>query len=136
MLGSGADNEIWSYGEENYEIMKNFLMIREKMRPYIRRVMKEISENGSPVIRPLFYDFPDDPEAWNVENTHMFGPDVLVSPVTAPGVSSWRVYLPKGADWVESATGKTYSGGQYVDAYAPLPVIPVFLREGSKVEVY
>ncbi len=136
VLGSGAANEIWSYGEENYEIMKNFLMIREKMRPYIRRVMKEISETGAPVIRPLFFDFPEDPEAWNVENAHMFGPDILVSPVTEPGVSVWQVYLPAGTRWVESATGRIYDGGQTVEAYAPLSVIPVFIRENSGVEVY
>ena len=136
VLGSGAANEIWSYGEENYEIMKNYLMIREKLRPYIRRVMQNVADTGSPVIRPLFFDFPKDPEAWNVETAHMFGPDILVSPVTEPGVSTWPVYLPKGTRWVESATGKTYEGGQKVEAYAPISIIPVFIRENSGVEVY
>ena len=136
VLGSGADNEVWSFGERNYEIMSRFLFIRENLRPYIREVMKAASETGEPVIRPLFFDFPADCEAWKQEKAYMFGPDLLVSPVTKPGVDSWEVYLPAGTNWVESATGKVYEGGQCVTAAAPLEIIPVFIREGKEIKVY
>jgi len=136
VLGSGADNEVWSFGERNYEIMSRFLFIRENLRPYIREVMKAASETGEPVIRPLFFDFPEDCEAWKQEKAYMFGPDLLVSPVTKPGVDTWEVYLPAGTNWVESATGKVYEGGQCVTASAPLEIIPVFIREGKDIKVY
>ena len=116
--------------------MSRYLFIREKLRPYIRAVMKKASETGEPVIRPCFFDFPEDPESWKEEKAYMFGSDLLVSPVTKPGVDTWEVYLPTGVNWTESATGKVYPGGQVVTAHAPLEVIPVFIREGADVEVY
>ncbi len=135
-LTSGQDNEVWSFGEENYEILKSFLFIRENLRPYIRECMAEASRTGAPVMRPLFYDFPDDKMAWEIEDAYMFGPDLLVAPVMEAGVNTREVYLPKGANFVESYTGKVYEGGQTVEAEAPLNVIPVFVREGKEIEVY
>lgn len=135
-LTSGQDNEVWSFGEENYEILKSFLFIREKLRPYIRECMRQASECGAPVMRPLFYDFPHDNKAWEIEDAYMFGPDLLVAPVMEAGVNTREVYLPKGANFVESYTGKVYEGGQTVEAKAPLNVIPVFVREGKEIEVY
>lgn len=136
VLSSGAANELWSFGERNYEIMKRFLFIRENLRPYIRETMRRTSETGEPVMRPLFFDFPEDPAAWACESAYMFGKDILVSPVTAAGVDTWDVYLPAGENWVESATGKRFAGGQSVKAKADLAVIPVFVREGADVKVY
>lgn len=135
-LTSGQDNEVWSFGEESYEILKSFLFIRENLRPYIRECMRQASECGAPVMRPLFYDFPDDKMAWEIEDAYMFGPDLLVAPVMEAGVNTREVYLPKGANFVESYTGKVYEGGQKVEAKAPLNVIPVFVREGKEIEVY
>ncbi len=135
-LTSGQDNEVWSFGEESYEILKSFLFIRENLRPYIRECMRQASECGAPVMRPLVYDFPDDKMAWEIEDAYMFGPDLLVAPVMEAGVNTREVYLPKGANFVESYTGKVYEGGQTVEAKAPLNVIPVFVREGKEIEVY
>ena len=59
-LTSGQDNEVWSFGEDNYEILTKYLFIREKLRPYIRECMKQASETGAPVMRPMFFDFPED----------------------------------------------------------------------------
>ncbi len=136
ILSSGQPNEVWSYGEKAYEVMTRYLFIREKMRPYIRSVMERATKTGEPIIRPLFFDFPEDPEAWNADGVHMFGPDILVSPVTKPDTDTWEVYLPAGTRWTESATGKVYDGGQTVLAQAPIETIPVFIREGAEVQVY
>lgn len=95
-LTSGQDNEVWSFGEDNYEILKKYLFIRENLRPYIRTCMQQASESGSPVMRPLFYDFPEDPASWEVEDSYMFGPDLLVSPVMEAGADSRTIYLPRG----------------------------------------
>ncbi len=134
VLSSGAPNELWSFGEENYEIMKRFLFLREAMRPYLRETMRRTSETGEPVIRPLFFDFPQDPEAWNCESAYMLGRELLVSPVTEKGITRWPVYLPAGQEWTECATGKRFSGGQTVSALADIGTIPVFARAGSQLE--
>lgn len=133
-MGTGGDNEVWSFGPEVFEIMKKYILLRERMRPYTARLMREAHETGAPLMRPLFYEFPDDPQAWEEEAVYMYGADLLVAPVMEPGVESLGVYLPAGADWTESATGKAYKGGQRVKAYAPIDVIPVFVRDGANVE--
>lgn len=137
-LTSGQDNEVWSFGEDNFEILKKYLFIREKLRPYIRSCMKQASETGSPVMRPMFYDFYQDTVCWETEDQYMFGPDLLVAPVMQEGVTSRTVYLPEHETWIESYTGKTYEGGQTVTAEAPLDVIPVFERKTERplLEVY
>ena len=126
---SGAANEVWSYGEEVYEICKTYMERREKMRPYTRKLMEEAHEKGTPVMRTLFYMFPEDPACWEVEDEYCYGPDILVAPILYADQRSRRVYLPAGATWVEYATGKEYAGGQEIEACAPLEVIPVFVRK-------
>ena len=135
-LTSGQDNEVWSFGEDNYEILKKYLFIRENLRPYIRECMEKASKTGEPVMRPLFFDFPEDKKSWEVEDAYMFGSDILVAPVMEAGVESRTVYLPAGSKWVESATGIIYEGGQSVEAKAPIDIIPVFEREGQKYYIY
>lgn len=135
-LTSGQDNEVWSFGEDNYEILKKYLFIRERLRPYIRDCMKAASESGAPVMRPLFYDFPEDKDSWEIEDAYMFGPDLLVAPVMEEGVTERSVYLPKGAAWKDAYTKKTYEGGQRVTVPAPIDIIPVFMRDGKEFEIY
>ena len=135
-LTSGQDNEVWSFGEDNFEILKKYLFIREQLRPYIRDCMKETSENGTPIMRPMFYDFHGDKTCWETEDQYMFGPDLLVAPVMEEGVASRTVYLPEGETWTESYTGKKYTGGQRVTAEAPIDIIPVFIRGEKNYKIY
>ena len=93
--------------------------------------MEEAARKGTPVMRPLFYDFSADPRTWDVEDQFMFGPDVLVAPVMEPGVRSRPVYLPGGTEWRELKTGDVHAGGQTVHADAPLDVIPVYVRKAA-----
>ncbi|WP_461224644.1 glycoside hydrolase family 31 protein [Lacticaseibacillus suihuaensis] len=129
--GEGAANEIWSFGEANYAIMKKFILIREKLRPYSRQVMHEAHTQGLPVIRPLFMAFPADAAAWDVADEYLYGPDILVAPVTTPGSTRRAVYLPAGATWTDARDGRQYAGGQTITAQAPLETLPVFLRDGQ-----
>ena len=129
---SGAENEIWSYGEENYKILKKYVELREELRPYTRSLMKESSETGAPIIRPLFYHFPKDEKAWDIKDQFLFGEKYLVAPVTEYLERKREVYLPAGVIWTELSTGNTYRGGQTVLADAPLDVIPVFLPQVSE----
>lgn len=135
-LTSGQDNEVWSFGEENYQILSKYLFIRERLRPYIRECMQAASDTGAPVMRPLFYDFPEDKKCWETEDSYMFGPDLLVSPVMEAGATKRSVYLPAGATWKDSYTGKVYEGGQTITVPAPIDIIPVMIRDEKMYEIY
>lgn len=135
-LTSGQDNEVWSFGDENYQILSKYLFVRERLRPYIRECMKAASESGAPVMRPLFFDFPEDKICWEIEDSYMFGPDLLVSPVMSAGASEREIYLPAGCTWTDAYTKKTYDGGQKVTVPAPIDIIPVMIRDGKEYEVY
>ena len=130
---SGAENEIWSYGEENYQIMKGCIELRERMRPYSRKVMDNASEKGTPVIRPLFYNFPEDAECWNIQDQFLYGDDILVAPVTELGQRTKKVYLPAGCEWIDVSNGQSLSGGQWVETDTPVEKMPVYVRSGAEV---
>ena len=125
---SGAANEVWSYGEEVYEICTKYLRIREEMRDYIRTLMQEAHRMGSPVMRTLFYEFPDDEAAWLIEDEYMFGDAYLVAPVLHAGERERRVYLPEGADWTYCIGDEVFPGGSWQTVPAPLDTLPVFQR--------
>ncbi|KAJ0421871.1 glycosyl hydrolases family 31-domain-containing protein [Aspergillus carlsbadensis] len=131
----GADNEIWSYGEEVYETCKRYITIREVLREYTRSLMKEAHERGTPVIRTLFYEFPDDQRAWEVDSEYLYGSRYLVAPVLEAGQRKISVYLPKGASWrlwsgdrEDESGGVTHQGGQEVKVDCPIESMPVFVR--------
>lgn len=132
---SGADNEVWSYGDAAYEIFRKYLNIREKLRPYITGLMEEAHEKGTPVMRTMFYEFPDDRQAWEDKPQYMFGPELLIAPITAEGQHSINVYLPAGAEWMDAWTGTTHAGGMTITVEAALDKIPVFLKQGAKIDL-
>jgi alpha-D-xyloside xylohydrolase len=139
MIGAeqtGADNEVWSFGDEQYDIIRRLLFLRERLRPYVMEQMRTAHETGLPPMRPLFLDFPSDPASWEVEDQFLFGPDILVAPVYAEGARERRVYLPGGAAWRDAWAGTEHQGGQWITAPAPLDTIPVFLRAGGRVEPF
>jgi alpha-D-xyloside xylohydrolase len=132
---TGAPNEVWSYGEDVYKILKGLLETRERLRPYIMEQMKAASDKGTPPMRPLFHDYPGEPEAWGIEDEFLFGPDILVAPVVEKGARTRKVWLPVGASWVDAWSGKAVASGKRMDIDAPLDRIPVFLRAGAKVKL-
>ena len=109
--------------------------MRERLRPYIMKQMKHASDTGTPVMRPLFFDFMDDAETYGHEDEFLFGPDILVAPVLDQGAEGRQVYLPGGADWTDAWTGETIRGGRTVDAEAPLERIPLYLKNGVKLPI-
>lgn len=128
---SGAPNEVWSFGDEAYAVCQHYLALRETMRPYIKAQMEAAHTKGTPVMRPLFYNYPDDPEAWHCEDAYLFGSDLLVAPVMYAGSSHRQVYLPVGAMWVDAYTGAVHPGGQRLLCETPLERLPLFLKQGS-----
>ncbi|RPI92784.1 MAG: glycoside hydrolase family 31 protein [Chloroflexi bacterium] len=134
---AGAANEVWSFGDEAYEILKQYMFIRERLRPYVMDQMRTAHEKGIPPMRPLFVDFPDDSACYSVDDQYMFGPDLLVAPVLDAEARSRRVYLPAHTTWKDAWTGKQYEGGQWLDVPAPIETIPLFLKAGSPlIEVF
>lgn len=82
---TGAPNEVWSYGEETGEILTSCLQLREKLKSYISKIMAETHEKNSPIMRTMFFEFPDQAESWNIYDQYCFGPDLLVAPVMHEG---------------------------------------------------
>ena len=128
-LYTGHPNELWSYGEEAFKIMKKWLDIRISMKDYIAGLMEETAKTGAPLIRTMFFEFPDDEKCWKLPEQYMFGSDYLVAPVLELGARERSVYLPKGK-WESISDNKIYDGGQTVTVPAPLDVMPVFKRLG------
>jgi alpha-D-xyloside xylohydrolase len=132
---TGLPNEVWSYGDEAYAILAEHLRLRERLRPYVMQQMRTASATGLPPMRPLFLEFPDDPEAWRVEDAFLLGPDLLVAPVTEAGVRARAVHLPAGARWTDAWTGEEHQGGQAITVAAPIERIPLLLRDGARLPI-
>jgi alpha-D-xyloside xylohydrolase len=132
---NGGPNEPWSFGDEAYRIISELLRMREQLVPYVLRQMETASETGLPPMRPIWFDFPEDEHAWQIEDEFLFGPDVLVAPIAELGMRARRVYLPAGANWQDTATGAVLPGGDGYDVDAPLKRIPVFIRVGDDNEL-
>lgn len=131
--GNSYDTEIWKERAEVYAILKDYLELRYRLKPYILEQMRLAHEKGTPPMRPLFFDFPYDAVAHQIADEFMFGPDLLVAPVAAMGARQRGVYLPSGRTWQNVWTGATDVGGQTIDVAAPLTQIPVFVPAGSKL---
>ena len=133
---SGGPNEVWSFGEEAYSILSEFMAIRERLTPYIMEQMRHAADTGAPVMRPLFYDFPDDDRVYAVGDQYMFGPDLMVAPVYEEGAVSRHVYLPGEVAWTDARSGEELQGGRTVDVDAPLETLPLFFRDAERLPVY
>ena len=127
--GYMSNTEPWNYGDEAKQIIANCLKEREQLRPYIEACAERVSREGYTLMRPLIFDFADDETALRQSCEYMFGPELLVSPVTEPGVTEWRTYLPKQkGGWTEIHTNQHYEGGKYVTTKVDKSFIPVFRR--------
>ncbi|RJW53746.1 glycoside hydrolase family 31 protein [Clostridiales bacterium TF09-2AC] len=128
---TSGDNQVWSFGEEAYGIMCYYLQLRERLKPYISKTMHDCSLSGLPVMKPLFYQYPEDEICWSVEDSYMFGDDILVAPIYEYRCRSRKVYLPENEKWINVYSGECYEGAQWVHVDAQLDKIPVFVRKGA-----
>ncbi|MGD0130010.1 MAG: glycoside hydrolase family 31 protein [Terriglobia bacterium] len=122
--------ELWSYGAEAQEILTRYDTLRYRLMPYIYSLAWQVTNAGYTLMRPLVMDYREDVTARNIGDQFMFGPALLVSPVTDPGEVQRHVYLPN-PKWVNFWTGETLSGARFVMAAAPLETLPLFVRAGS-----
>ena len=126
-MHTGQPNELWSYGKENYSIMQKYLKIRLEMKDYIMGLYKEASDTGAPLMRTMFFEFPEDEKCWSISDQYMFGDRYLVAPVFEKDQFSRSVYLPAGC-WKLTSNGKTYEGCCVVNVDSPIDYMPVFER--------
>jgi alpha-D-xyloside xylohydrolase len=129
--GSRPENEVWSYGKQAEPILAKYLRLRYQLMPYIYSLGHRANETGAPFMRGLFMDFGDDPKTADIGDEYMFGPALLVAPVTEQGVTSRDVYLPAGTDWYNFWTNERLHGGQTIHVDAPIDTLPLFVRAGS-----
>ncbi|MDJ0749441.1 MAG: glycoside hydrolase family 31 protein [Woeseiaceae bacterium] len=133
---SGGPNEVWSFGDEAYEHITATMAMRERLRPYIQVHMEHASKTGTPIMRPLLFDFPADETVYGVGDQFMFGPDLMVAPVLEEGATKRTVYFPRGATWTDAESNKEYEGGTQHEMEAPLGRIPLFLKDGARLPIY
>ena len=110
---------------------EKYLRLRYQLMPYLYSLGHMTHETGAPFMRGLFMDFGDDPKVANIGDEYMFGPSLLVAPVTDQGITSREVYLPSGTDWYNYWTNEKVHGGQSIMVNAPIDTIPLFVKAGS-----
>jgi alpha-D-xyloside xylohydrolase len=144
--GTDAAREIWRFGNEGnpfYDTIAKFIRLRYQLIPYIYSLAAQVTLDGRAMLRAVALDFPQDTKTHSLTDEFLFGPALLVCPVTSPmyyernsrsivgAKLSREVYLPVGSDWYDFWTDKTHQGGQGIVAAAPLETIPLFVRAGS-----
>jgi len=127
-----SQNELWSYGADAQKILVDYDTLRYRLMPYIYSQAWQVTSNHGTLMRPLVMDWRNDMEAQNTGDEYLFGPSILVSPVTIQGATSRTVYLPK-ALWYDFWTGEKVDGGKRIQADAPLNKLPLYVRAGSIV---
>ncbi len=124
--------EPWSFGDTVRRISRKFIRFRYRLLPYIYSLFWESRKNGLPIMRPLFLEFPDDEQAYTINNQFMFGPSMLVAPITSRE-DRRRIYFPRGF-WLDFAKRKVIrSSGEWIEYRCRLDRIPMFIRDGGIV---
>lgn len=127
--------EPWRYKRETEEVMGHMLRERHRMLPYLYTMNYRNYKENMPLISPMYYDWPEEDEAYKVKNQYFFGTSLMIAPITTPrirklNVAKVRVWLPQGL-WYDIHTGMVYSGGRTIDMYRNLESVPVLAPAGS-----
>ena len=129
--GTGKSKEMWQFGSDVQPILLRYDRLRYRLLPYIYSLAWQVTSQGSSMMRPLVFDFGSDPDALDIPDQYMFGPAVMVAPVTRKGADARTVYLPGAGDWYDFWTGKRMKGKTDIVAQAPLATLPLFVRAGT-----
>ena len=128
----GNERRIWMY--ENFPLMLQAVNLRYQLMPYIYTAAREAYDTGISICRPLYYDWPDQNEAYRYEGEYMFGNDILVSPVVTAAEDGQRTFhktwLPYG-EWYDVCRGRLLNGGQVISDYYAMDEIPYFVKAGA-----
>ena len=130
--GLNPGREFWRFDEKTQGILRSYLDLRYRLLPYLYSVARQVTDGGSTFMRPLVMGFPKDPQVVTIGDQYLFGPAIMVTPITAAGTTNQPVYLPAaGAPWFNFWTGAKSPTGQRVEAAAPVETIPLFVKPGS-----
>ena len=125
--------EPWMY-RGSAGLIRDAILLRYRFTPYLYSAEYEASRTGAPIMRPLVYEFQDDPNVYDESFEFLFGRDILVANVLEPGARTWKVYLPAGTRWYDwNNNFACYEGGQTIEIPVEISTIPLFLREGAIV---
>jgi len=124
--------EPWLFGEENTNHIRNAIRKRYQYMPLWYTLFHQASKDGSPMIRPMWVEFPEDTSLFGVEDQYMVGSGVLVKPVTAAGQSTTEVLLPGSETWFDAESYEAHSAGK-VSVPTPLAKMPLFYRAGEVI---
>ncbi|MER6274213.1 TIM-barrel domain-containing protein [Streptomyces sp900105755] len=132
-----SDRLPWQYGAEAQKSAEKFLRLREALVPYTYTLAQQADTTGIPIVRPLYLQYPEEENAYaKADSEYLYGPDMLVAPVTTPGTgTTTSVWFPPGR-WTDYFTGRTYTapaGGATYDITTTLDTMPVFVRAGGIV---
>ncbi|MFP3870032.1 MAG: TIM-barrel domain-containing protein [Syntrophobacteria bacterium] len=129
--------EPWVFGGEVEAICRKYLELRYRLLPCMYNLFREAAQTGAPVLRPLVWHYPEDECTFNLNDQCMLGPDLLLAPVLAPGLTARAVYLPQGS-WYRWKPGENarLSGPVHVLAAAPLDELPLFVRAGAIIPLW
>lgn len=133
------ERRIWKY-VDNFELMRDAIQLRYTLNPYIYTSSRKAYDTGVSICRPMYYDYPEQEEAYNFKSQYMFGDDILVAPITEKvnelsGLAEKKIWLPDG-DWYELFTGTTLKGNNIIDRKFALNEIPVYVKAGSIIPMY
>ena len=138
LLRSHSENgsnphEPYSFPKQYADINRASIELRYRLLPYIYTLFREHMIYSTPVMRPLWFHYPDDPRTYLIEDQYLVGHELLVAPVVTEAVTKRRVYFPAGDNWVDWWTGKFYEGGKDAEIDAPLDRLPLFARVGAVI---
>jgi len=131
MLGT-QEHEPWSFGPDIEAIVRGAVELRYQLLPYWYCLFAEAHRSGTPIMRPLLWQYPEDPVAVGCGDQFLVGPSLLVAPILRQGAVARAVYLPRGT-WFDFWTGRRHRGGAHIVAEAPLPRLPLYVAGGSLV---
>lgn len=132
-VGWVGDKEPWAFGDEFTRINRETVELRYKFLPYLYTLFYNHEQTGEPVMRPLWYEFPEDSQTYLINDQYMVGSDVLVAPVIKDGARTRGIYLPKGAEWIDWWTGEKLESGKIHYLKTPLERLPIFVRVGAVI---
>jgi len=131
--GSGSYRVPWAFDEEAVTVLRRFTKLKLSLMPYLAEVAEQAHETGTPMMRPMALEFPDDPGVAHLDRQYMLGPDLLVAPVlSTDGVVTF--YLPDGL-WTSLLTGEQLRGARWFTQQHGFDTLPVFVREGAVLAV-
>ncbi len=125
-----ARQEPWSYGDKYETIIKKYIQLRYQWIPHFYTLFAEAHKTGLPIIRPLFLEYPEDRNTWNLSDQFMIGEDVIIAPILQPDTKHRVVYLPEGT-WYDYWSNKPIEGGEHILINADLDTLPIFIKAGA-----